>query len=286
MTQPKPIIQDFETLFDAESGEQAAQDFIERNTELFYPPHELNHGVHLDLLISKFRIDTSLVTDFAYLTKSSGVWWLVFVELEDPAKQLFTKNAVPTAELTAAIQQVNTWRTFVKKNAAEVFRRIAPLKKPLQWNKLLFRYALVIGRTGEFRADQKKVDAFEELGRDDFRVLTYDSLISAYKNKPNPRLNVIVQTREKFAFKYRHSEDTDLFTWLSPNDFELTADEGAHYKAHGYDIDAWSRGKQLVVDRKQTDDKFMASVDTAFAAAQALSNKDFGAQSPPPSKPT
>jgi hypothetical protein len=90
------VIEDFEK--ELLKGEQAAQDFIEAHTELFFPPHLLNHRIHLDLLVSKFRLDTTLVTDFAYLTKSSAEWYIVFVELEDPSKQLFTKKATPTAE--------------------------------------------------------------------------------------------------------------------------------------------------------------------------------------------
>jgi hypothetical protein len=55
MTSDPQLIADFKAIVNAPSaGEQAAQDFIEKNTALFYPPVELNHGVHLDLLISKF----------------------------------------------------------------------------------------------------------------------------------------------------------------------------------------------------------------------------------------
>ena len=265
---PDPqLIEIFQALIDVPANrEQAAQDFIEKNTTLFYPPVELNHGVHLDLLISKFRLDTSLTTDFAYLTKSSGVWYLVLVELEDPATQLFTKSAQPTAELTQAIAQVGTWRTFVARNSSEVFRRIEPLKRPLEWNQIVAQYALIIGRTTEFQADQRKIDAFREL-QHNFRVLTYDSLLHAYQRKPNPVLDVIRQTKEKFTFKYRHRVDSNLFSWLTPNDFELSDEDIVHYKGRGYDIDSWLKGESLVVDQKHTKEKFLPSIDAMLAAA-------------------
>jgi Domain of unknown function (DUF4263) len=168
----------------------------------------------------------------------------VLVELEDPATQLFTKNAQPTAELTQAITQVGTWRTFITRKAAEVFRRVDPLKKPLRRNKIIVKYVLVIGRTTAFQADQRKVDAFDEL-QQNCRVLTYDSLIHAYERKPNPILDVISHAKEKFTFKHRHRPDTDLFSWLTPNDFELSPADIAHYKGRvttsigGYKANVW-----------------------------------------------
>ncbi len=260
MKRHQSIIPDFKKLLDAEdSTEQSFQDYLEQHTKLFFPPFEQNHSVHLSLLLSKLKIDTSLTTDFAYLTKSSASWWLVLVEIEHPSKRLFGKRAIPSAELTAAISQVNDWRTFIERNPSIIEQKISPLKKPLAGNKMKVRYALVIGRTKEFEKNQEKMDAFEGLQREDFKVLTYDSLVSAYQVRQNQLLDVMSQKGQKFSFKYRHRSDTLVFSWLSPNEIHIEPNDIEYYKGLGYDIDRWLKGDLLVVNGKKTDDeKFTA----------------------------
>jgi hypothetical protein len=228
-----------------DTSEQDFQSFLENHTEMFHSPFEQNHGVEHDILISKLKIDTSLTTDFAYLAKSSAVWWLVLVEIEQPGKKLFTQAGIQTADFTAAINQVNTWRRFVERNPAEVARRIAPLKKPLPHNKLIVKYVLIYGRSNDFKNNQEKIDAFQEVQRDDFIVLTYDSLVHSYEKAPNPTLDVVRQKKEKFEFKYRHRPDTSIFAWLSHNDFDLSEPFAGYYRSRGYDIDSWLKGEPL-----------------------------------------
>jgi hypothetical protein len=236
-----------QVLNDEHSSEQTVQDFLESNPRLFHAPHELNHGIHLELLISKFKLDTSLTTDFMYLTKSSAEWWCVLVELEHPGKKLFTNSAIQSAPLTAAIAQVRTWRTFISQHALEVVRKLDPIRKPLSQNRVRFKYVLVIGRTEEFKADQAKVNAFAELQEADFRVLTYDSFIHAYEQKPGTELDVLSQRGQKYGFKVRNRADTDVFSWLSCNDLELTPNDVDELRGLGYEIDAWLSGKALTV---------------------------------------
>lgn len=247
----EPLVDQFlGMLDDVSTSEQCVQDFLEEHTEFFYPPFEQNHGIEHDLLVSKFQIDTTLTTDFAYLTKSSARWWLVLVELEHPSKSILTKAGVASADLTAAIHQVNTWRTHVTRNLHDVIRRIAPLRKPMSHTKVFVKYALVIGRSKDFEGNHAKTDAFEGLQRDDLAILTYDSLVHAYQKSPNTKLDVVCHKKEKFGFKHRHRTTTDVFSWLTNNDIALEEDDIAYYKNHGYDIDQWQRGERLVAGGK------------------------------------
>ena len=147
------LVNEFRALLESdEVTEQDCQDFLEKNTELIYTnPFLLNHWIHFGSIISKFPLDTSLVTDFVYLTKSSDVWHIVLVELEHPHKKLFRNNPdtiVPAADLTEAIAQVDSWRDFIHKNHNEVIRRLNPLRKGgLADNPVFFKYLLVIGRS-------------------------------------------------------------------------------------------------------------------------------------------
>jgi Domain of unknown function (DUF4263) len=81
----------------------------------------LNHGLHFDVMISKFPLDTSLKSDFAYRTKSTGEWYLTLMELEHPSKAIFTNNKVPTfsANFNAAIGQIDGWKAFIEQHSDE-----------------------------------------------------------------------------------------------------------------------------------------------------------------------
>lgn len=84
------IIREFKLLLESpEVNEQDCQDFLEKNSELIYTPFLLNHGLHFNSIISKFPLDTSLISDLVYLSKSSNSWNIVFVELEHPNKNFF-----------------------------------------------------------------------------------------------------------------------------------------------------------------------------------------------------
>lgn len=60
---------------------------------IFIPmPFLLNHHLHMNCVISKFKLGNEFVTDFAYLTKSSDYWEFVLVELEDAKMKIFTND--------------------------------------------------------------------------------------------------------------------------------------------------------------------------------------------------
>jgi hypothetical protein len=188
-------VRDFETLLERDDvTEQNCQDFLENNTEFLYTPFLLNHWVHFGSIISKFPLDTSLVTDFAYLTKSSDIWHLVLVELEHPYKRLFRRangNILPTAELTAAIAQIHSWQDFIRRNSNEVLRRLNRFRVPLEDNPVRFKYFLVIGRSDEKDDIQEMRDRLVSLGNEDFLISTYDSLIHAYQEGPKLKKNIL-----------------------------------------------------------------------------------------------
>ena len=88
-------------------------EFLESNPELIPTPNLLNHHLHFGVVISKFPLDTSLETDYVYLTKSFDTWIVTFVELEIPDKKLFTNNKKQidtSSEFNKAIAQVRSWQ--------------------------------------------------------------------------------------------------------------------------------------------------------------------------------
>lgn len=82
------LIERFRSALEDDSlNENDIQRFLEENSELISTPFLLNHHLHFNVLISKFKISDGLISDFAYLTKSSDFWDLVLVEIEDPKKE-------------------------------------------------------------------------------------------------------------------------------------------------------------------------------------------------------
>jgi len=106
-----------ELLSSTDISENEIQDFLETHSELIPTPWLLNHALHLEVVISKFPLGTGLVTDFAYLTKSSVAWDLCLVEIEDPKKKIFTtdqKRVVFNSDFTRAKGQVDSWKCFLR----------------------------------------------------------------------------------------------------------------------------------------------------------------------------
>jgi hypothetical protein len=249
------IVKNFEILLsDDNISEQKCQNYLEKHSKLIYVPFLLNHWLHFNAIISKFPLDRSLISDFAYLTKSSNFWYFVLVELEHPQKRLFrTQNGqiIPTAKLTAAVAQIHAWQDFVRKNNSEILRRISPLKKPLTNNPVYFKYLLVIGRREQRVSGQLARDRLSSLGSKDFFICTYDSIISAYQECPIFEKNIIRLKRDKYEFKYLHTEPNGMFAYLTPDDFSMTVSHKKTLIRFGYDINEWEKGELLRLgDRK------------------------------------
>ncbi|KAI4451591.1 hypothetical protein C823_006151 [Eubacterium plexicaudatum ASF492] len=84
----KLLEQYFDVIEKNGNTENQIQEFLEENTIFIPMPFLLNHYLHMNCVISKFKLGNEFVTDFAYLTKSSDYWEFVLVELED-AKRRF-----------------------------------------------------------------------------------------------------------------------------------------------------------------------------------------------------
>ena len=77
----KLLEQYFDVIGKNGNTENQIQEFLEENTIFIPMPFLLNHYLHMNCVISKFKLGNEFVTDFAYLTKSSDYWEFVLVEL-------------------------------------------------------------------------------------------------------------------------------------------------------------------------------------------------------------
>ena len=230
-----------EMLDDSSLSEQKYQDFYEKNPEYFYAPFLLNHDVHMDWIISKLPLDTSLITDFVYLTKSSAEWWICLVEFETPHKRLLNKDTSISSDLSKGLAQIQKWKDFIGRSGQEVIRRLDPLMHPLNGNKVSFKYSLVIGRSKSLDTTQKR-DAFTSLSNHDTKVLTFDSFRSGSMSKGRFSKSILTLSKDKFKFKYGIEDAQNLINWFKPEAFDLSRDNVDQMRAEELSVDQWLSG--------------------------------------------
>lgn len=183
----KLLEQYFDVIEKKSNTENQIQEFLEENTIFIPMPFLLNHHLHMNCVISKFKLGNEFVTDFVYLTKSSDYWEFVLVELEDAKKKIFTndkENIYFHSEFNHAYDQIISWKAYVNKNREAILHQIDKLRVPLNENSVRFKYVLVIGRNSEKNNSEKRRAMFAEKSDNDIRVMTYDSLISQCESVP------------------------------------------------------------------------------------------------------
>ncbi|WP_161605169.1 Shedu immune nuclease family protein [Myxococcus xanthus] len=254
--------EEFETLIGGGYTEPKLQEFLEKNP-LFIPQIRLlNHGLHLECMISQFPLGTELKTDFVYITKSSVRWEVVLIEIERPDKKLFTKNrdqVTPTAELTSAQAQIDTWDDFIKKNRNEVIRKLKPLLIPIgmEENEITFRFILIIGRSDQLKGDQARKDRWASYSNNARELMTFDSMLRYYvrQEKHLPKLkkpNILSLKKRRFSLKYMHHLPFGLFSHLGPDRLKIKDRQRERLINAGYEISAWENGELLSINGKWT----------------------------------
>jgi hypothetical protein len=252
-------------------SEQVVQDFLEKHSELIPVTWMLNHGLHFDVMISKFPLDTSLKCDLAYLTKSTAEWYLTLIELEHPSKPIFTENRrVPTfsAGFNAALGQIASWKAFIEHHGGEVRDRLSPLlgSGRLRRNRVRFKFVLICGRNAELKSNQDRIDRFGQLNGEDFKVLTYDSPVRGLRFRGGVRKNILTVVRKGFKLKHLNCYPGSLFAYLSPHEIEVSNKQLAALKAEGFQMDRWRNGDLLRLNHRYPDVESLMESD-AFGEA-------------------
>ncbi|MFG1285273.1 Shedu immune nuclease family protein [Xanthobacter autotrophicus] len=252
--------------------EQVVQDFLEEHTELIPTPNLLNHHLQLEAVVSKFQLSTALITDYVYLTKSSGRWLVTFVELESPDKPIFTSNlkkAVPSAPFTEALAQVVSWKTYVNNHKNEVIDRLKLLFVPpvMRRNPVSFEYYLIIGRSENKNKHVDRLEYLEELrNNQNIHVMSYDSLLNEYATTSRYRKNVMRFSGNQLVYKRMLPRLPHILAHLGPADLLFTSDQEQSLIKAGYDIDEWKKGKPLIVNgmyAKDSEEPFNLSATIA-----------------------
>jgi hypothetical protein len=230
-------------------NEGEAQRYLERHSTWLPTPYLLGHGLHYNAFIAQFELDRDRITDFAYLTKNTAGWCAVLVELESPAKRIFTKSARAEfhSHTQKAINQIEDWKTAVSEHLPALKERLMPLlafSPDFARNPLSFRYVLVVGRNPKGRLAQREAALVKRLDNERaISLLSYDSLYRhEYMRFPGPR--VILRHRPN-GFVIDRPADTSIFAHLTTEHLSISKAARRWYIRNGYDIPAWEAGRAL-----------------------------------------
>lgn len=252
--------QAFLDMLDNHNNENDIQRFLEEHTEMIPLPFLENHGLNDNAIITKFKLGSEMVTDFAYLTKCSDYWNFVLVELEDSRKKLFTENkqrVLFSAEFNNAYDQITAWKAYVEQNRERLLYQTEKIRIPLTSNPVRFKYVLIIGRNEEKQNSEHKTRMFAQKNTDDTKVMTYDSIISYCENSFDLCEKLVLSPVGDQAFKIKSVPEeisTSLFGWLTPEYIKIERPQVELLKQQGYEMDAWLQGTLLTHNYMYSDE--------------------------------
>lgn len=213
----------------------------------------LGHGLHFDMVLSKLRINVSLTCDFAYLTKNTGQWYIVLVELEKPTKPIFCRDkrqVVFHSDFTRAVGQIESWRTQLTRDDAEIRRQLDPLFIHMANNPIEYKFILIYGRDSEVEQSRTRRQRFSDKSGTDLRVLTYDSLErrvcglhgQSFSSVPK---NIFTLSRQQFCLKYLHDVESGIWGWMSNDHISVTPEQEKRLIDAGVEMHEWKKGNLL-----------------------------------------
>ncbi len=241
--------------------ENEVQEYLEKNSNLI-PVNNwlLGHQVHCALIISKFKFGNEHISDFAYLTKCSDEWYVVFVEIENPKKAIFTKDDHFTSEFNHAYEQVQDWERYLKEsnNRIRILNALKGIRHPkiMLDNNVSFKFLLIYGRGNERDKTEERRNKFLQKKTNDIKVCTFDSIKSV--NAEFPHYMVLSPKGDnKFKVKYVPKDfdrnDQGFFGWYTSENIVIEGECLKQLNDLGYDMKSWLEGKQLSINYKYVD---------------------------------
>lgn len=153
-----------------------------------------------------------------------------------------------SAEFEDALDQLRGNRRFVSQHGDAIRKMLDPLLQPPNFKRvpMRFEHVLIFGRSAEKNLGNDRIEIMLEREEETrFRILTYDSVIDAYRNGPRTRKNILRLTGKAFAFK-RMESPARMLGFLNPTELKLSQEEIARLRDDGYHVDAWrDEGKLL-----------------------------------------
>ena len=203
---------------DQQDKEEVFQDFLEKHPCLLPEPYAcFQRGAHCPMFSAVFSQPElpgfrAKRPDFMWIARDSGAIIAILIEIEAPSKRWATQEARPSANLTQAIDQLNSWRAwFNNVNNVTAFRELYEIHPDeLIIRQFEQRYILIYGRSQELEENKTFAQKRAGLDRPDQVIMTYDRL------RPSGEL------RHYGTIKFnRSSANTELHLHRIPPTFRL-----------------------------------------------------------------
>ena len=237
-------------LQDYAKEEKEFQLFFEKNPSLIQGALEIfGHSGHypfMNTLISQPKIGNIITRfpDFLWLAQDSLNFCPVFIEIESPAKKMFTTTGNTTAEFNHAMQQIREWKNILKKPVnINLFYEYYNIPKEMQDKEFNPQFLLIFGRRSEYDNDEKLRGLRAENKLENVDIFSYDRLRPIYD------FNQFTCTTVKEAkyyiksipptFRYRPSNADVLYKYKgfyeAIDNMEKTSDERIEFLKSRYE---------------------------------------------------
>lgn len=168
-----------------------------------------HHGPYSNIIFSKFPLSGSFrrFPDFLFVTKTSAQATVVFIEIEDPSKKIFTGNDDFTSEFNHAFQQLQDWKIWFETDSNKSLLRqwLAEAIKHHMMSTLPMKaeYILIYGRRSEFEGHANKIRRLSEKSTYPYSVMSFDRL------EPHPYFagNITVRKDDNGYYAVEVSEE-------------------------------------------------------------------------------
>lgn len=214
-------LKEFAELLDRDEVEQKYQEALEATPRLIPQEFVQNHGIHFSLVFRKLRLAENYTTDFFYLSKSSGDWNAVFIELEKPSTRYFKDGSDEFhPDFLAGLHQIDRWRAWLDTpgNKDHLFNEtLEPIWQPqaMRRNPRFYKFVLVTGRRAEYERDDRKSRLINSKERqDDFKIVSYDSLLDGFTS--NQKLYTAVRENAQVKIITPEFVDESTLAWIDP----------------------------------------------------------------------
>jgi hypothetical protein len=187
--------EELQEILDRGTGERELLAFLKENP--FIITESLSFLGHPTIVVAEFPIGQSFIADFMVIAPYSGAFDIKLIEIEPPLERIFAKNGVLARRANKALEQVNSWATYIRKNRIEVLRAIEKYGKEKDLingprEKITctagcsifdstvdvhFNYEIIIGRRDHLSTKElERKTAFKE--NNDVQITTTDRLFS------------------------------------------------------------------------------------------------------------
>lgn len=222
---PKKKLEEFSNLIDLNLNEDIYQKFLEENPSFVPQEFIQNHGIHFNLILRKLSLAKDYTCDFFYMSKSSATWHCVFVEIEKPHSKYFRADSNDLhLDFIQALSQIAKWRAWLNSDhnrQSFIKHTIGPLQGHMAHNPSYIKYILVHGRRKELEGSPMRTGIISSYEREDFQIISYDSLIEGVKNR-NQDLYLGVRKNEYFEIHSSTFAGETIFAWMRPEMLRIT----------------------------------------------------------------